>query len=523
MQFFPAAATSTANVVNNFASDLSLVESSAVSSDTKHASFDSILNSFIEEGRTEYSGRPAGFSAYEKETGTLNETQTNEIIASLRKRNVDEDTLKGLEQLLASGAPLTVSKLFSFLSGESRVTPALEGEERDAFKMLLSKLGFDKAEVEELLNLSDDGDMKTLWKKFTDKLAKADTPTDITKKEFSALLTGLDLSDDTKKVLQKMFGSGDEQKLTGRELELMLDPASKEHLLRDKAAKYTAGQMREAVEEALKAAKVKEQSSSVDDLRGSRRSEQTEAFMQDSVLKKTGAADIKKDAAGKEEEESAKSRRDDKLLFEQLAETDGKNKRSSRTEEKPVDKLSQMLHRVDTSASQAKTGESTAQAQNLNNLAKSFRQEIFSQVENGILQSSQNGSNRLTLRLNPGELGQLTVVLTVRQGELSAGIKTENQDTTNVIREQLADLKASLEAQGIKVKELDVETQLRDNSFSDQWNGHQDHNLMRDSNERDRMLRLARMQRGAGESAGLPEVLEGQANATESTGLHIVA
>ena len=524
MQFFPDAVTSAASNAGNIAADLFGAQGLALSSDTQHASFNSILSSFIEEGRSNYSGRPAGFAGLEKETGTLGESQGHEIVDSLRKRKVDEESIRSLEQLLASGAPVTVSRVFSLLSGNSRKSPALEGEERDAFTMLLGKLGFDKNETDEMLSLSDSGKTAALWKKLTGKLGQLDGSADVTKTEFSALLKGLDVSEETKKTLLTLFGQGDEQKLGGAQLEALLAQVSREYAKRDKDAEYARSQVRAAVDEALKAAKSKEQSAPVEDMRGNRRSEQSEAFMQNSVLKKTGAANVKREQANaKEEESSAFTRRDSKPLLDHLGiEADGKV-RTPKNEEKAGDKISQLLHRIDMAVPQGRINEAAGQAQNLNNLAKSFRQEIFSQVESGILQNSQNGARQLTLQLNPGELGQLTVLLSVRQGEVSATIRTENQDTSSVIREQLVELKASLEAQGLKVKELEVQTQLRDNSFADQWNSPQEHNLMRDSSERDRLLRLTRMQRGAGDGAGGAGVLEAREYATESTGLHIVA
>ncbi len=521
MQFFPADATSATDIAANLFS----AQSSAFSSETKHASFDSILGSFIEEGRSVYAGRPAGFSNSERETGTLDETQTKEVVGSLRKRKVDEETLNGLDQLLASGAPVTVSRLINAVSGMSRKSPALEGEERDALNMLLGKLGFDKNEVEEMMALSDDGKTAAVWKKLSGHLSKMEGTTDVTKTEFSALLKGLDISEESQKILGKLFGEGSEQKLSGPQLDTLLSPIGKEYILREKNSEYARTQVRAAVEEALKAAKAKEQGAPVEDLRGNRRSEQTEAFMQNSVLKKTGATDIKRDQTGKEDDAAGQNRRESKTPLGQGlgVETDAKTTRQTKAEEKPVDKISQLLHRIDVAGEQPRTNETAGQAQNLNNLAKNFRQEIFSQVENGILQNSQNGARQLTLQLNPGELGQLTVLLSVRQGEVSATIRTENQDTSSAIREQLVELKASLEAQGLKVKELDVQTQLRDNSSADQWNRHQEHNLMRDSSERDRFIRLSRMQRGAGDIAGGTETLDARAHATESTGLHIVA
>ena len=139
-----------------------------------------------------------------------------------------------------------------------------------------------------------------------------------------------------------------------------------------------------------------------------------------------------------------------------------------------------------------------------------------------MLQNMQNGSRQLTLQLNPENLGTVTVILSVHQGEVKAHIRTENQESAAVLQEQMAELKASLEAQGLKVKELDVQTQLQDNSLANQWDGTREHNLMHDAQERARMERLSKMRREAGaESATTAQSI--QHKHAEQNGLHIVA
>jgi flagellar hook-length control protein FliK len=162
-------------------------------------------------------------------------------------------------------------------------------------------------------------------------------------------------------------------------------------------------------------------------------------------------------------------------------------------------------------------------AQNLNSIARSFRQEIFSQVEQGILSGTQNGTNRLTLQLNPVELGQVTVILSVHQGEVKATIRADQPESAGILREQMGQLKAALEAEGLKVKELDVQTSLREELAADQRDGHQEHNLMRDAEERDRMMRLARIRRNAAGQTDQTESLESAPRENEQAGLHIVA
>ena len=202
---------------------------------------------------------------------------------------------------------------------------------------------------------------------------------------------------------------------------------------------------------------------------------------------------------------------------EKSVKTEGENPKTAGS----ADKLLQNVH---VAADAVRPEQSAApQGQNLNDVARSYRQEIFSQVEQGILSGTQNGSNRLALQLNPVELGQVTVILSMHQGEVKATIRAEQQGSADVLREQMAELKTALEAEGLKVKELDVQTGLNEDSAANQWDGHQEHNLMRDADERDRMMRLARIRRDAAGETGRGETLESATQVREQAGLHVVA
>ena len=528
MQLLPAFSNGTTNATDLVGSTIDQLSASATGAGGE---FGTVLSSFIEEGRTDYSGRPAGFSAYEAPTGTMGEAEAHLLKDSLRKRDVQEESMRVLDQLMASGTPVTVGKIFSTLSGTSRASAPLEGKERDDFKMLLSKMGLSKDEVDELLAMTDDGKKAAAWKRIAAKMESLGAEgLDASKSELAALCKGLELSDATKAQLDKLFAGGAETlRLTKIDMDALMAEITAGLAKEELAAQTVQKQMRAAMNDALQASKLQKISEPVADKRGTLRTDQSEELMQASVLKKAGQNNLMQaDKDGKKDAEAdaeafADSKKGNSRAERILATgPDGKVK-EAKTSDAPKDAISQLLHRVDVAGMTTQPQQNANTAQNLNSLANSFRQEIFSQVENGIMQNAQNGTSQLTMQLNPGNLGQLTVILNVSQGEVRATIKADNQDTTNVLREQMAELKATLEAQGLKVKELDVQTQLKDNSFAGQGDGTKEHNLMRDSQERDRMIRLSQMRRGAGMDAGQGEVLESRASSTGKTGLHIVA
>jgi hypothetical protein len=485
---------------------------------------DAVLSSFIEEDRYDYSGRPPGFSAHGTTNGTIDGATAGILAEELRKRQVSEDSVGRLEALAASGSPLTIGTAFIAMSGNSRRSAALEGETRDAVKNVLAKIGFSRDETEEMLALSDDGDGKGMWKRLNGKLKNLEGTVDVSRSEWNSLLRGLDLSDSTRKQLLELF-QGDSLTLDGEQMELLLAGASKEFAAREKAALYDRSQMRSAVEEALRTAKIKEQSAPVDNVRGSRLTEQKEEMMLASVRKNTGSDQIKQEKRGLDGEDDQEGRKDGKSRSERILATESEIRPAgAKSGESAEDaSLRKLFRNMDASVAVPRQAADVNQAQNLNTLARSFRQEIFSQVRQGMLHSAQNSSGRLTLQLSPGDLGQVTVVLSVIQGEVKAAIRAENQESAEVLREQMTELKASLEAQGFKVKELDVQAGLQNSGLAGQWNGHNEHNLMRDAEERNRMIRLSRIRREAGHS-GTPGGLSATAAQTANTsGLHIVA
>lgn len=520
MQLFPVAAPMFETATN------------ALSSSGADAGFSGILASYIEEGRYDYTGRAEGFPAYGPQSGTIGGDTGSALSEELRKRNVSEETVGKLETLLASGSPATIGTIFSTLSGKGRYTEKLDDDEAATFKTALAKLGFGKEELDELTALSDEGDAKTLWGRIAARLERLEGTIELTKGDWAALLKGLDASANTLTGLAAFFAADDQLSLTRADLKTMLTGYRAELSERETATAHAREEMRDAMVQALAASKAKQRSEPVNDSRGSRRSEQSESLMQNSVRKNTGVDDLKREGHFEGEaqtEDDAEAdpafesptngkSRSERILATNEPTGNGKETTAAKPADTPQPKIFSNVTVAPDMQTASQTGQPPSAAQAQNN-----RQEIFAQVEQGLLQSALNGGQRLTLQLNPAELGQVTVVLSVHQGEVKAAIRAENQDSADILRSQLADLKASLEAEGLKVKELDVQTGLSEQSLADRWDGHREHNMMRDATERDRMLRLTRIRREAADERGGWQRLEPAPVGSGASGLHVVA
>ncbi|MDR1685525.1 MAG: flagellar hook-length control protein FliK [Desulfovibrio sp.] len=497
---------------------------------------DSVLRSFIEEGRTDYSGRPAGFAAYDESPSAVNGSFCSFVKEELHRRGVPETSSERLDALAASGRPLTVTAVFNALTGRSRASAALTEDEGNTLKGLLTKLGIDPDEQASLLAMSDAGNVNGVWKRISAALAGHNNELGISGEEFAVLLKGLDLSSDTIKALSRRFAEQESAGFTGASLRELLAPAEKELADRALASQSAAREMRAAVDEAMRRAKAGERSEPVDDKRGNRFSEQSEALMQDSVRRRTGTDDVA-DAGrddGKNAEDNGESaenrgnregRPDDLSRFnrEKSPQNTQGTQNTQTTQRAANDGVAEKRSASEVFVNALATGGQTASAGNTQTTARAERysSEIFSQVESGLLQGIRNGAQRLTLQLNPEDLGAVTVILSFHQGELRAGIRAERAESAEILARQLAELKAGLEEQGIKVAELDVRASIADNGSAGTWAGQEEHNLLRDAGERDRLLRLARLRR---EEAPADAISTISARYRENGGgLHLVA
>lgn len=152
-------------------------------------------------------------------------------------------------------------------------------------------------------------------------------------------------------------------------------------------------------------------------------------------------------------------------------------------------------------------------------------QDVLNQVETGIYKSLGEGKSQLSLRLDPPELGSLHILLQVKGNELKAVVSTDNADTTRILSEHMAQVREHLQAQGIKVSELEVQTGLPQDAQTGAWQNTAEHNQSQEQSEMDRLRQRMRNLRGAlGEAGG--DILAAQAVAiagTSRSGIDLVA
>ena len=110
--------------------------------------------------------------------------------------------------------------------------------------------------------------------------------------------------------------------------------------------------------------------------------------------------------------------------------------------------------------------------------------QVAQQVEQGMLSTVKGGGTRLDLQLNPQELGTINVTLSVRNGEVSAIIRSEKSETADMINRQVDVIRTNLEQQGLKVDKVEVRQETPQEQNSTTWQDFNQHNSWQEEDAR---------------------------------------
>lgn len=92
------------------------------------------------------------------------------------------------------------------------------------------------------------------------------------------------------------------------------------------------------------------------------------------------------------------------------------------------------------------------------------RAKLVQRVSRGFQHLGPNGG-QIRMRLSPEALGSVQLQLNIRNGELSGTMVTQTDAASEALREQLPQLRKSLETQGIRLEKIDIETESATNSM----------------------------------------------------------
>lgn len=99
-----------------------------------------------------------------------------------------------------------------------------------------------------------------------------------------------------------------------------------------------------------------------------------------------------------------------------------------------------------------------------------------------------NSLKELTVKVNPGNLGEITIKLVQEDGLIKANLKANSKETSALISQNLSDIKKQLGEQNLKIADVNIElyqddtTFFNEQSFSGQLSEEQRRNNTRNSN-----------------------------------------
>ena len=90
-----------------------------------------------------------------------------------------------------------------------------------------------------------------------------------------------------------------------------------------------------------------------------------------------------------------------------------------------------------------------------------FTQDLIQDVK----YMSTNNLKELTVKVNPGNLGEITIKLIQEDGLMKANLKANSKETTALLSQNLAEIKKELGDQSIKISEVNIDLYNEDTTF----------------------------------------------------------
>lgn len=439
---------------------------------------------------------------------------------SMRAVGFSNEEMESLRAEVASANGLTWDKLNNIAQEKTRnlQNGELSTEDRQNIVSFLNKLGFNQRERDELLGALEGGDVNRFMSAVQRRLAQmpSDSELSFNAQELASLAKMLGLSTSSAETLSilsdKNLGPSDflmalrglnldgkSQALTqeGQELE------SKIAELMRKAAEQTDKTLLTEGKDLRNQQIAQDIQNKIQNSRNENRAVQAQgassnAHSKDNAGTNSAAGDNLNDATQAAVNGKANSAKNNNQANQQngkgssFANGDGQNssntnsgtQTASSAEDKAFaefwSKLRTSGNVVDSKAATvglaSQTGAVMGKTAAVSGMERFASSNLLRQVETALLQNLSQGVKRLSIQLAPENLGKMNVIMQVQNKEVKAIIKAESQDTARMLNENLAQIRASLENQGLKVAKVEIQTNMSNDSGQSAWQGMQNHN-----------------------------------------------
>jgi flagellar hook-length control protein FliK len=91
-------------------------------------------------------------------------------------------------------------------------------------------------------------------------------------------------------------------------------------------------------------------------------------------------------------------------------------------------------------------------------LKSALHESILAQVKDGVLTHDGKGNGQMSIRLNPGELGELKIQVRMEDNRLRVEVQADNRMVKDLLMSNLDSLKESLTAKNFSMEGFDVST-----------------------------------------------------------------
>jgi flagellar hook-length control protein FliK len=83
-------------------------------------------------------------------------------------------------------------------------------------------------------------------------------------------------------------------------------------------------------------------------------------------------------------------------------------------------------------------------------------ESVSEQIQYSVKNAVSNGTNKISITLNPPELGKISIELKDQDGQISAVLQVTKSETKFEIQQNIAQITKNLEASGVQVKKIEV-------------------------------------------------------------------
>lgn len=441
-------------------------------------------------------------------------------------RSSDAEAAQRIDALAGSPGGVSLSDVVSAAANDHAAQ--LTDADMTQIESLINEVDSSGTVTQSVLNDLRNGNTSQAWSNFKKALNSVEGNLSVDKDQLVSFGKALKLSKDTLKALQDSFGKTESLSVNVSGLKKILSVAEQELTRKNRLLANLGENLEKSMKGVISDARKRMQQEAATSNRTSRRTQQSQILIEDTV--KRNGFDRQNDAIHDDKKKTEKSAKDKtESLNQHLQNTqetksfvekgknsdqqngqlfDSKNafskdakadiKADAKADSKKSHTWDTLLNKVNVNQNSS-TFNTTQSAANPNANAKPaspYSAQVLNQVEKGMLSAMADGTKHLELQLKPVELGTINVLLTSKNGEISAILKAERPETTSLLQNQLASLRAELEQQGIKVDQVEVQTQLQDQQNMN-WQGLAQHNAMQDQQERtlhlNRLRRLSRI------------------------------